>query len=411
MGSNDFLLTRRAVVAVGLCAVGMPMAGLLGCSSGRDGQTANGSPVRPAKVQPKKSKVDLLLAKMTTEQKVAQLFVVSPEQLTGIGTAVSAGETTRKALAAHPVGGLCYFGKNITDKEQLTSMLANTLPYGAQAGVGIKPFLTVDEEGGSLVARVANSGVFDVEKFPDMADIGASGDTSTAEHVGSTIGTCLRQIGFNVDFAPVADVLTNPANTVIGKRAFSSDPAVCAEMVAAEVESMLKTGTLPCVKHFPGHGDTAGDSHTGAVRAMRTREQIEACEFVPFKAGIEADCPMVMVGHIETPNFAADGLPASLSKVMMTDILRGELGFSGLIISDLFAMGAITDNYEPADAAVRFFAAGGDVLLMPEDFSATYTGVVKAVKAGGLRLEQIDASVKRVLKIKESAGLLPKTVA
>ena len=118
-----------------------------------------------------------------------------------------------------------------------------------------------------------------------------------------------------------------------------------------------------------------------------------------------------MVGHIETPNFAADGLPASLSKVMMTDILRGELGFSGLIISDLFAMGAITDNYEPADAAVRFFAAGGDVLLMPENFSATYTGVVKAVKAGGLKLEQIDASVKRVLKVKESAGLLPKTVA
>lgn len=137
MGSNDFLLTRRAVVAVGLCAVGMPMAGLLGCSSGRDGQTANGSSVRPAKVQPKKNKVDLLLAKMTTEQKVAQLFVVSPEQLTGIGTAVSAGETTRKALAAHPVGGLCHFGKNITDKEQLTSMLANTLPYGAQVGVGI----------------------------------------------------------------------------------------------------------------------------------------------------------------------------------------------------------------------------------------------------------------------------------
>ena len=169
---------------------------------------------------------------------------------------------------------------------------------------------------------------------------------------------------------------------------------------------MLETGTLPCVKHFPGHGDTAGDSHTGAVYAERTREQIESCEFTPFISAIEAGCPMVMVGHIETPNFAADGLPASLSPFMMGDILRGELGFEGVIISDSFGMGAITQNFSAADAAVRYFEAGGDILLMTPDLRSAVSGVVTAVNDGRLSEERIDESVKRALELKESAGII-----
>ncbi len=353
-----------------------------------------------------KTRAELVLDSMTLEQKVAQLFVVTPERLTGVSQALVAGDLTRQALAEIPVGGLCYFGKNITGSQQLRDMLGGTLEMAKASGAGVAPFLTVDEEGGDLVARIANSGYFDVEKFPNMDQIGASGDESAAAHVGTTIGTYLRDIGFNVDFAPVADVHTNPDNPVIGPRAFSSDADVAARMVAAEVAAMLKTGTLPCIKHFPGHGDTAGDSHTGAVMTVRTREQIESCEYKPFRAGIEAGSPLVMVGHIETPNLTGDDLPATLSRAIMTDELRGKLGFDGVIISDSFEMGAITDNFEPADAAIRFIQAGGDVILMTADLGASYQGILNAVAEGSITEERIDESVLRILKAKDQAGLL-----
>lgn len=353
-----------------------------------------------------KTRAELVLESMTLEQKVAQLFVVTPERLTGVAQALVAGDLTRQALAEIPVGGLCYFGKNITGGQQLRDMLAGTLEMAKASGAGIAPFLTVDEEGGDLVARIANSGYFDVEKFPNMDQIGAAGDESAAAHVGTTIGTYLREIGFNVDFAPVADVNTNPDNPVIGPRAFSSDADVAARMVAAEVAAMLKTGTLPCIKHFPGHGDTAGDSHTGAVMTVRTREQIESYEYKPFRAGIEAGSPMVMVGHIETPNLTGDDLPATLSRAIMTDELRGKLGFDGVIISDSFEMGAITDNFGPVDAATRFIKAGGDVILMTADLKASYQGILNAVAEGSITEERIDESVLRILKAKDQAGLL-----
>ena len=342
---------------------------------------------------------------MTLEQKVAQLFVVTPEQLTGVSQAVVAGSATQRALDDIPVGGLCYFAQNITGSQQLRDLLANTCDIASRSGAGIAPFLTVDEEGG-MVARVANSGYFDVESFSNMAEVGTTGDETKAAYVGTTVGTYLHEIGFNVDFAPVADVLTNPRNEVIGLRAFSSDPGVVAQMVSAEVAAMLETGTMPCIKHFPGHGDTAGDSHTGAVVSKRTADEIRACEYKPFQAGIEAGCPFVMVGHIETPGLAADGLPASLSKTMITDELRGRLGFEGVVISDSFVMGAITQRYASADVAVRFIQAGGDMILMPENLQEAYRGVLAAVDGGAIEESRIDESVERILEVKKRAGIL-----
>ena len=347
-----------------------------------------------------------LLDTMTLEQKVAQLFIVTPEELTGVRTATVAGSITAGALDVIPVGGLIYFAKNLVSAQQVRDLLAGTYELATQAGAGIPPFLSVDEEGGTLVARVAKSGLFDVPTFPNMAEIGATGDPARAAEVGEAIGTYLREIGFNLDFAPDADVLTNPENTAIGRRSFGSDPELVASMVAAEVEAMLETGTLPCVKHFPGHGDTAGDSHTGAVYAERSREEIESCEFAPFRAAIEAGCPMVMVGHIETPNFAGDGLPASLSPTMITDVLRGELGFKGVVCTDSFSMGAITQYFHPADAAVRYIQAGGDILLMPASLRDAYDGILTAVQGGTISEERIDESVLRILAAKKAAGLI-----
>ena len=347
-----------------------------------------------------------LLATMTLEQKVAQLFFVTPEQLTGYDRVTAAGDVTRRALEATPVGGLCYFSANITGADQLTQMLSATDDLSRQTGAGVPAFLGVDEEGGSLVARVANSGYFDVEKFPDMAEVGAAGDEGQAAHVGSAIGSYLRRIGFTVDFAPDADVLTNPDNTAIGPRSFGSDPALVSRMVAAEVTAMAATGVLPCAKHFPGHGDTAADSHTGEAVSTRTLEELETCEYEPFRVAISAGVPMVMVGHIKTPNAAADDLPASLSPFMIGRTLRGELGFGGVIVSDSFSMGAITQYFGAADAAVRFLQAGGDMVLMPESLPDAYQGVLGAVASGALDSTRIDESCRRVLAAKEVAGLL-----
>ncbi len=367
---------------------------------------AEQEPETEVQPEPEPDPVEELMGAMTLEQKVGQLFMVTPEQLTGVEVATIAGSMTREALSKIPVGGLIYFAKNLSSAEQVVNLLEGTVELARDTGAGIPPLLGIDEEGGPLVARVANSGLFDVERFPNMAEIGATGDPAEAAEVGRVIGTYLHEIGFNLDFAPDADVLTNPSNTAIGQRSFGSDPELVAEMVAAEVEAMLETGTLPCVKHFPGHGDTAGDSHTGAVTAERSREEIEGCEFAPFRAAIEAGCPFVMVGHIQTPNFAADGLPASLSSVMMTDVLRGDLGFEGVIISDSFAMGAITEYYQADDAAFRFFEAGGDLLLMSADLDLAYQGILDAVSAGSLTEERIDESVRRILTAKKQAGLI-----
>lgn len=350
------------------------------------------------------------LASMTTEQKVAQLFFVRPEGLVGLDenetSATLAGDMTKAALASRPVGGIVYFSQNIVSAEQLETMLSTTTLLSKASGAGVPTFLGVDEEGGTLVARVANSGFFDVEKFPNMVHVGETGDASQAGHVGSTIGAYLMQIGFNLDFAPDADVLTNPDNRVIGARSFGSDPDLVSSMVSAEVKGFEQTGCVCCAKHFPGHGDTAGDSHTGEAITKRTRDDLESCEYLPFKAAIAAGVPFVMVGHISTPNVTGDDIPASLSSAMITDTLRTELGFGGVVISDSFSMGAITQRYSAAEAAVAFVQAGGDMILMPESLDDAYQGLLDAVSAGSITADRLDQSVGRILAAKEAAGII-----
>ena len=337
--------------------------------------------------------VEESVAGMTLEQKVAGLFFVTPEQLTGVGQAVQAGEGTREALAKWPVGGLVYFKQNIQSEEQLKEMLADTVSYSS-----FPIFLGVDEEGGS-VARVADA--LGLENVGPMADIGSAGDVQAAYAANQTIGTYLSSYGFNVDFAPIADVLTNPDNTVIGDRAFSDDPQTAADMVAGAVEGLQSAGVSACLKHFPGHGDTAGDSHTGAAETDRTKEEMAAAEFLPFQSGIEAGADMVMVGHISAPNLTGgEKVPASLSEEIITGILRSELGYDGIIITDAMNMAAVTDYYEADVAAIMALKAGADMILMPEDFQQAYEGVLQAVQDGTVSQERVDDSLKRIYRVK-----------
>lgn len=337
--------------------------------------------------------VEESVAGMTLEQKVAGLFFVTPEQLTGVGQAVQAGEGTQEALATWPVGGLVYFKQNIQSEEQLREMLANTASYFT-----FPIFLGVDEEGGR-VARVADA--LGLENVGPMADIGSTGDVQAAYTANQTIGTYLASYGFNVDFAPVADVLTNEDNAVIGDRAFSGDPQTVADMVAGAVEGLQSAGVSACLKHFPGHGDTAGDSHTGAAETDRTKEEMDAAEFLPFRSGIETGADMVMVGHISAPSLTdGEKIPASLSEEIITGILREELGYDGIVITDAMNMAAVTDYYEADVAAIMALKAGADMILMPEDFQQAYEGVLQAVQDGTISQERVDDSLKRIYRVK-----------
>lgn len=400
-------LTRREIL--GMLGLAGASVALSSCGLDQDPEGAAtpgalpfvpSAPVTTAPSIPVFSAAERILGTMTLEQKVAQLFFVTPEQLTGTDCVIEAGEAMEAALATLPVGGVICFSQNIETPEQLREMLANVGRFSTEVAAGIPVFLGVDEEGGPLVSRVANSPAFDVATFPHMATIGATGDVAQAGRVGMAIGSYLHEIGFNVDFAPVADVLTNPENTVIGPRSFGADSQLVADMVVAEATAMLATGVLPCVKHFPGHGDTNADSHTGEAVSTRTREDLDSCEFEPFRRAIAAGVPLIMVGHIKTPNVAADDLPASLSRVMIGETLRRELGFDGVIISDSFQMGAVTERFTPAEAAVKFLEAGGDMILMPEDLDAAYQGVLDAIASGILSRERIDESCLRVLGTK-----------
>lgn len=339
-----------------------------------------------------------LLADMSLEDKVAQLFVITPEALTGIEDVTAAGESTSQAYDACPVGGLVYFQNNLESEDQLRTMLTNMRQISTSRA-GVPAFLSIDEEGGE-VARIANHENFSVENTGPMREIGRSGDKAEAHAAGAAIGGYLKDFGFNLDYAPVADVAASEENSVIGNRSFGTDPQTVGEMTAEAVKGFKSQGMLTVLKHFPGHGSTTEDSHQEFAYNNKTKEELKSQDFVPFQSGIEAGADMVMVGHICVPNVTGDDTPSSLSAKVVTDILRGELGFKGLVITDALNMGAISGSYESAEAAVRALEAGCDLLLMPEDFQAAYQGVLDGVNSGRITEERIDESVKRILEVK-----------
>ena len=339
-----------------------------------------------------------ILATMSQEEKIYQLFMVTPEQLTGWGGAVTqTGETSRNAIASKPVGGIIYFSQNLETRDQTISMIS-----GIQEASKLGLFIGVDEEGGSVV-RIADNANMGTRWFPAMGKISG---TESAHEVGYVTGNQIKALGFNLDFAPVADVFSNPNNTVIGNRAFSSDPHIAAEMVAACTSGFRDSGILCTLKHFPGHGDTGTDSHYGSAQSNKTLEELEACEFLPFQAGIDAGANVVMMGHVTLPNVTEEDLPATLSYEIVTGILREKLGYNGLVITDAMNMGAIVNHYSSGEAAVLALQAGVDMILMPNDLNDAVKGVQKALENGELTQAQIDEKVLRILQIKIEAGII-----
>lgn len=344
---------------------------------------------------------------MSLREKVGQLFVIRPES---IDTTISLEELHSQYgrgitelspeiieyYKDYPAGGFAIFGRNITNPEQIKN-LNNQLHNLNKT----KPLIFIDEEGG-ICSRIAENKAFNVPKYKNMAEIGSTLNPQKAYDVGNVIGNYLKEYGFDVNFAPIADVNTNPKNPIIGTRAFSNSPEIAAKMDIAFLEGLHKNEIYGCLKHFPGHGDTKTDTHNGYAETLKDWDQLKKCEMITFQAGIDSGVQLIMTAHIAAPNVTGNSEPATLSSIMLTEKLRKEMGFNGIIITDALEMGAIRKQYSSSEAAIKALEAGADILLMPYDYKAAFEGVIKAVESGRISEERINESVRRVLKLKTS---------
>lgn len=328
---------------------------------------------------------------MPLEDKVAGLFIVTPESITGVSTAVKAGDGTKQALTKYSVGGIIYNTKNIQNESQFKEMIDTTKLYS-----NYPLFIAIEDEGGS-VSPLAEKRL--VDKQNGAVELGQAGDAAAARAVGENIGTYLSDYGFNLDLAPVAD-LNSVKNSVMAKRSFGESAEVVSPLVSAMVEGLESQKVSACLKHFPGMGSTTQNTDTGLASTDRSADDFRANEFKVFQAGIDSGADMVMVSHMAAPALAGDNTPSSMSSAVVTDILRKEMEFDGVIITDAMNLKAISDYYGADEAAVMALKAGCDMILMPENFEKAYNGVLEAVQNGVISEERINDSLRRVYRIK-----------
>ncbi len=349
---------------------------------------------------------DEYLSKMSLEEKVGQVFMLNLEQLDrrkgNYYEFRKCTKTMQKNIAKYHVGGVILFSRNIHGRKQLTKMTS-----GLQEADRTPLFIAVDEEGGR-VARIASNKKMKTTVFPSAEQIGKSKDDEYTYEMGKTIGSEIKELGFNVDFAPVADVKTSELNEEIGNRSFGSDPEQVSEHVSAFIQGLDKVGICGAVKHFPGQGSSKGDTHVGSVDIDSSITRLRKTDFVPFEAGIAAGADFAMVSHISVSKVTESAEPASMSELIMQTILREELGFQKIIVTDAFDMASIVEHYTSAEAALNAFKGGADLILMPEDFEEAYQAIFSAVTDGTIEMGRLDASVLRILAVKIQRGFITK---
>lgn len=324
---------------------------------------------------------------MTLEQKIGQLFIVGFE-----GDIIN--DEIIDLVKNQEVGGLIYFSRNVLDSNQIITL--NNEIKAIKKDIPL--FISVDEEGG-VVSRVPDEFL----KLPSSGYIGKFDDENLSYNIGSIIAKELKSLGFNMDFAPVLDIDSNPNNTVIGERAFGNNADIVSKLGIKTMEGLRDGGIIPVVKHFPGHGDTDIDSHYGLPIVTKTLEELNNLEFIPFKNAIENGADVVMVSSIILSSIDSE-YPATMSKKVTTDILRNKLNFDGVIATDDMTMGAIMDNYNLTDAVIMAINAGNDLILVChgyDDIIKSISAVKDAVSSNIISEERIDESVYRILKLKE----------
>ena len=338
------------------------------------------------------------LSGMTLEQKLCQLILTTPDTLTGIYGAGQAAEGTKAALESYPVGGILYQQQNIQSENQLGTMISNSQDYST-----LPLFIAVEEEGGYNAPLTA---IGATSYYSTMSVYGEEESVERIGQIGLEMAEDLRALGFNVNFAPVADVLTDPYDTEIGTRSFGGDADITAQLTLTMLQSLQEGGVTACMKYFPGLASGDGDSRYGHSVSQRTLEELRETELKSFAAGIEGGAEMILVSHLSLPNILGDDTPCSLSKAIVTDLLREELGYEGLILTDSLEKSAVSDYYEGGEAAVLALQAGCDMLLQPEDLEETLNALLAAVENGELAEERINESVLRVLYLKIQMELI-----
>jgi beta-N-acetylhexosaminidase len=312
---------------------------------------------------------------------------------------LSLDDATRSHLAKYRFGGVCLFGKNVQDRAQLAELIGEI-----REELGPEAWVSIDQEGGAVLRTT------DLPDPPSAMALGAVGDAGLAEQVGSAIARGLIGLGINWNYAPVLDVNINPHNPVIGDRSFGSDPKKVAELGLAFARGLERYGVAATAKHFPGHGDTAVDSHLGLPRVDKSLEELEATELYPFHRAVEQGIASIMTAHILYPALDQEN-PATLSRKILTGLLRGEWGYSGVIVTDSMGMKAMADNYSPADAAVRSVRAGADVVLAlgrREAQIAQVEAIAAAVESGQISQARLGASLERIEELKHRFPGIPE---
>ena len=341
------------------------------------------------------ARVYALMDGMTLREKIYQMMIVTPSQITGVTTVIAADSGMQSALAQHPVGGLFYNAANMQSQEQIAAMLSDTQSYCEI------PVLTMCDEEGGVVSRLMKT--VGTTWVGSMLDYESQG-TEIARQNAQTIALDMAKLGFNLDLAPVADVWSNPSNTVIAERAYSTDFNTAAMLIPSAVEGFHQGGVACTLKHFPGHGDTAEDSHYSTAIVNKSLDELRMNELLPFQAGIDAGADAVMMGHLTLPQI--DEQPALFSYAIVTDLLRVEMGFQGVVMTDALEMAAIADYYSSAITAVKAVSAGVDMLLVPVNLTDSVNALENAVNNGTITEERIDRSVARILALKIRRGIL-----
>lgn len=334
------------------------------------------------------------LATMNMEEKVAQLFIISPEQLTHMGTVTAAGNQTKEAIHAYPVGGLFYEAKNMITLDQVKTMLANVQNYNNER-IGLPMFLGVQEEGGSGSPFAGNAN-FGLEA-DGVAAIAATEDPDTALASAQKIGSFLADLGFNYNLAPIADLSLVGGSATEGNN-FGNDMETVSDMVRTQVTTLKAEGISPVLKYFPGKG-SATMHNSGFAVSNQTLEEYEN-EFSIYIDGINAGADMVMVGHVIAEKISEKTIPASLSDKVITDVLRLKLGYNGLVMTEALNTAAMQSYYTSSQSAVAAFKAGADIIFMPADFEEAYQGIIQAIRDGVITEERLNQSVTRILKAK-----------
>ncbi len=333
--------------------------------------------------------IQQLINAMTLEEKVGQLVIVGIDGFTN-------DAHSRQLMEKYHVGGFIVFKKNIQTTNQLTALL-NSLKETNAASNKVPVFLSVDEEGGR-VSRLPE----ELHKFPSNFIIGQKNDSILSYQIGQILGKELGAFGLNMDFAPVLDINSNPDNPVIGDRSFGTTAGLVSKLGVETMKGIQSQNTISVVKHFPGHGDTSVDSHIGLPRVNHGIDRLKSFELKPFEAAIENGADAVMIAHILLPKLDAKN-PASFSKAVITDLLRTDMNFDGVVITDDFTMGAIAKNYDMGKAAVKAIQAGGDIVLVCHGFDKQETvikALLAAARSGQISQDRLDQSVYRTLKLK-----------